>query len=104
MIENPAVNWCLYAQPNEALGGRRLYLPAGKLLGGTSALNGMIYNRGQSLDYDGWAAMGCTGWSFQDLLPYFKKIESTEIGSDAYRGRNGPVKVTLAEKTTPFFD
>jgi choline dehydrogenase len=104
MIENPEVNWCLYARPNEALGGRRLYLPAGKLLGGTSALNGMIYNRGQSLDYDAWAQMGCKGWAYEDVLPYFKKIERTEIGSDRYRGRNGPITVSLAEKTSPFFD
>ncbi|HSW17849.1 MAG TPA: GMC family oxidoreductase N-terminal domain-containing protein [Ramlibacter sp.] len=104
MIENPAVNWCRYAQPNETLAGRRLYLPAGKLLGGTSALNGMIYNRGQRLDYDAWAKSGCTGWAYEDVLPFFKKIESTDIGADRYRGRSGPVKVTTAEKTSPFFE
>jgi choline dehydrogenase len=73
MIDNPTVNWCRYAEPNEALGGRRIYVPSGKILGGTSAINGMIYNRGQRQDYDSWAQMGCSGWSYEDVLPYFKK-------------------------------
>ncbi|XAH22066.1 GMC family oxidoreductase N-terminal domain-containing protein [Xylophilus sp. GW821-FHT01B05] len=104
MIENPEVNWCRYAQANAGLAGRRIYLPAGKLVGGTSALNGMIFNRGQRMDYDGWARMGCPGWSYADVLPYFKRLESTDIGSDEFRGRTGPMRVTLAEKTSPFFD
>jgi choline dehydrogenase len=104
MIENAKVNWCRYAEPDESLGGRRLYAPGGKILGGSSSLNGMIYNRGQRLDYNSWAQMGCRGWAYEDVLPFFKKIESTEIGSDEFRGRDGPVKVTLAAKTTPFFD
>jgi choline dehydrogenase len=104
LIENPVANWCHYTAPIEALGGRRLYAPAGKLLGGSSALNGMIYNRGQSLDYDAWSQAGCTGWSYSDVLDYFKKIETTSIGSDDYRGRAGPVHVEFAEKLTPFFD
>jgi choline dehydrogenase len=64
----------------------------------------MIFNRGQRLDYDKWEELGCRGWSYKDVLPYFKKIESTDIGSDEYRGRTGPVKVTQAAKTSPFFD
>jgi choline dehydrogenase len=64
----------------------------------------MIFNRGQRMDYDAWARAGCRGWSYEDVLPYFKKLESTDIGSDRYRGRSGPVKVTVAEKTSPFFD
>jgi choline dehydrogenase len=104
MIVNPKVNWCFDSKPSEALGNRALFVPRGKILGGTSAINGVIYNRGQRKDYDGWARMGCPGWSYDDVLPYFKKIENTEIGSDKYRGRSGPVKVTLAAKTTPFFD
>lgn len=104
MFENPEVNWCQYAQPNPKLGGRSLYMPAGKILGGTSAINGMIYNRGQRMDYDGWVASGCAGWGYSDVLPYFKKIESTDIGSDAYRGRKGPMKVTMATMTSPFYD
>jgi choline dehydrogenase len=103
-IVNPKVNWCLDAKPNATLGNRSLYVPQGKMIGGTSSINGAIFNRGQRKDYDGWAASGCSGWAYKDVLPYFKKLESTDIGSDAYRGRNGPMKVTLAAKTTPFFD
>lgn len=105
MFVDPKVNWCLQTEPTATVGGRSLYAPAGKLVGGSSALNGMIYNRGQRPDYDAWAGqLGCRGWSYEDVLPYFRKIESTDIGTDQYRGRTGPVKVTLAEKTTPFFD
>jgi choline dehydrogenase len=104
MFDNADVNWCWQAEPNPDLGGRMLNVPCGKILGGTSAINGMIYNRGQRSDYDGWAESGCEGWSYKEVLPYFKKIESTDIGSDQYRGRTGPMKVTLAQKTSPFFD
>lgn len=104
MIEDRQVNWCQYAQPNPQLGGRRVYVARGKILGGSSAINGLIFNRGQSLDYDAWAQMGCTGWSYQDVLPWFKKLESTEVGTDEYRGRSGPMKVTVAAKTSPFYD
>ena len=103
-IENPKVNWCRFSTPNESTANRSIYVPGGKLLGGTSAINGMIFNRGQRMDYDHWAQMGCRGWSYEDVLPYFKKLESTDIGSDRYRGRSGPMKVTVAEKTSPFFD
>lgn len=104
MINNPVVNWRYQSQPNETHGGRSLYVPRGKVLGGSSAINGIIYNRGQCDDYDGWAAMGCKGWSFKDVLPLFRKIESTAIGEDRYRGRSGPVKVVEASKSCAFFD
>lgn len=104
MIENPKVNWCRFSTPNESTANRPIYVPGGKLLGGSSAINGMIFNRGQRMDYDRWAQMGCRGWSYEDVLPYFKKLESTDIGSDRYRGRSGPIKVTVADKTSPFFD
>jgi choline dehydrogenase len=103
-IVNPKVNWCRQSTPNESTANRSIYIPGGKLLGGSSAINGMIFNRGQRLDYDRWERMGCQGWSYQDVLPIFKRLESTDIGSDRYRGRSGPVKVTVAEKTSPFFD
>jgi choline dehydrogenase len=64
----------------------------------------MIYNRGQKNDYNTWSQMGCRGWSYDDLLPYFKKIENTEIGDDTFRGRSGPIRVTLTAKTSPFYD
>lgn len=103
-IVNPKVNWCLNSEPNESHGNRPIYVPQGKMLGGSSSINGMIFNRGQRKDYNEWAQMGCRGWSYDDVLPYFKKLESTEIGADTYRGRNGPMKVTEAAKTTPFFE
>jgi choline dehydrogenase len=103
-IVNPKVNWCLYSEPNASHGNRPIYVPRGKMLGGTSSINGMIFNRGQRMDYNLWSEMGCRGWSYDEVLPYFKKLESTTIGTDNYRGRNGPIKVTEAAKTTPFFD
>jgi choline dehydrogenase len=103
-IVNPKVNWCLYSEPNASHGNRPIYVPRGKMLGGTSSINGMIFNRGQKMDYNLWSEMGCRGWSYDEVLPYFKKLESTTIGTDDYRGRNGPIKVTEAAKTTPFFD
>jgi len=104
MYENPVVNWCYHSEPDESFGNRQLYVPRGRMLGGTSSINGMIYNRGQRLDYDTWAQMGCRGWSYEDVLPYFKKLESTDIGSEEYRGRTGPMKVTEASKVSPFYD
>lgn len=104
-IVNPKVNWCRYSTPNDSTGNRPIYVAGGKLLGGTTAINGVIYNRGQRMDYDAWThEFGCRGWSYEELLPYFKKLESTRIGADKYRGRNGPIKVTEASKTSPFFD
>jgi choline dehydrogenase len=104
-IVNPKVNWCRNSVPNETTANRPIYVAGGKLLGGTSAINGVIYNRGQRMDYDRWAGeFGCRGWAYQDVLPFFKKLESTRIGSDLYRGRTGPIRVTEAEKTSPFFD
>jgi choline dehydrogenase len=104
MIRNPTVNWRRESQPNATTADRPIYVPGGKLLGGSSAINGMIYNRGQKGDYNTWAQMGCKGWSYEDVLPYFKKIESTEIGDDAFRGRSGPIKVETTRKTSPFYD
>jgi len=104
MFVNPKVNWCRNSTPNETTANRPIYVPGGKLVGGSSAINGMIFNRGQRMDYDHWAEVGCTGWSHAEVLPYFKKLERTEIGSDRDRGRDGPVRVTYADKTAPFFD
>ena len=104
MIHNTKVNWNDFSLPNASHGNRRIHVPHGKILGGTSAINGTIFNRGQKRDYDGWAQMGCRGWSYQDVLPHFKRLESTEIGSDEYRGRSGPIRVTEASKLSPFYD
>ena len=104
LIDNPKVNWRYYSEPDESHGGRQIYVPRGKMLGGSSAINGTIYNRGQKIDYDTWAQMGNRGWSYDDILPYLKKLESTDLGDDKYRGRNGPIRVTEAAKLSSFYD
>jgi choline dehydrogenase len=94
MIDLPAVNWCFAAEPDEGSGGRRIEVPRGKMLGGSSSINGMVYIRGQAQDYDHWAQLGNRGWSWQDILPVFKKMENYDGGSDELRGRGGPLRIT----------
>ena len=94
MIDDPAVNWCYTSEPDEGSGGRRIAVPRGRMLGGSSSINGMVYIRGQAQDYDHWAQLGNRGWSFQDVLPIFKRMERFEGGSDEFRGRNGILPVT----------
>ena len=94
LINNPAVNWCFTAEPDEGSGGRRIEVPRGKMLGGTSSINGMVFMRGQPQDYDHWAQLGNRGWSWDDVLPVFKRMESYDGGDDALRGRSGPLRVT----------
>ena len=72
---------------------RRLYLPRGRMLGGCSSINAMIYVRGNRLDYDAWAAAGCDGWGYDDVLPYFKRSEDNERGEDQFHGAGGPLTV-----------
>ncbi|MBS0524159.1 MAG: GMC family oxidoreductase N-terminal domain-containing protein [Proteobacteria bacterium] len=94
MIDLPAVNWCFSSEPDEGSGGRRIEVPRGKMLGGSSSINGMVYIRGQAQDYDHWAQLGNRGWSWQDVLPVFKRMENYDGGSDELRGRGGPLRVT----------
>ena len=88
MIDNPAVNWCYSSEPDEGSGGRRIEVPRGKMLGGSSSINGMVYIRGQAQDYDHWAQLGNRGWSWQDVLPVYKRMENYDGGSDELRGRS----------------
>src|SRR5277367_4453407 len=88
---NPRVNWCFYTEPEPGMQGRRIYWPRGKTLGGSSAINGLIAIRGQAEDYDAWAAAGNAGWSYREVLPYFKRLEHVPGGDPAFRGRGGPV-------------
>jgi choline dehydrogenase len=91
LLNHPVVNWNYSA---EGIGGRRIHWPRGKTLGGSSSINGMLYVRGNPADFDGWAQMGCRGWSFDDVLPYFRKSEDYKQAADAeYRGKDGPLKV-----------
>ena len=94
MIDDPAVNWCYKSEPDEGSGGRRIDVPRGKMMGGSSSINGMVYIRGQAQDYDHWAQLGNRGWSYQDVLPIFQRMERYEGGSDKFRGRDGLLRVT----------
>ncbi len=92
---NPDVNWLYDTEPSEWTGGRRIQVPRGKTLGGSSSINGHIYTRGQRLDFDGWAQQGNRGWGYADVLPYFKRSEGRiGDGDDKFRGRDGPLTVT----------
>ena len=98
MIDDPAVNWCYSSEPDEGSGGRRIEVPRGKMLGGSSSINGMVFIRGQAQDYDHWAQLGNRGWSYQDVLPVFKRMESFDGGSDEFRGRDGVLRVTHTQR------
>ncbi len=104
MIDDPAVNWCYRSEPDEGSGQREIEVPRGKMMGGSSSINGMVYVRGQAQDYDHWAQLGNRGWSYQDVLSVFKKTESFEGGSDEFRGRDGPLKVTESPKRGVLYD
>lgn len=93
-IHNPATDWCYETEPDPGLNGRRLKWPRGKVLGGSSSINGLLYVRGQHQDYDRWAEMGCTGWSYDDVLPYFKKAQNQSRGESPYHGVDGPLQVS----------
>jgi choline dehydrogenase len=94
-LTNPSVNWLYEAQPSHWTGGRSIAVPRGKTLGGSSSINGHIYNRGQRMDFDGWAQRGNHGWGYADVLPYFRRCEQ-RIGQadDTFRGRDGNLQVT----------
>lgn len=95
LIANPAANWLYSSEPEPNTNGRRLPVPRGRILGGSSAINGLAFVRGQAQDFDTWAQMGNRGWSYRDVLPFFKRMENYKGGGDdAYRGRNGPLTIT----------
>jgi choline dehydrogenase len=88
------VDWGYFSEPEPYLNHRKIYCPRGKVLGGSSAINFMLYSRGNHHDYDRWQALGNAGWSYAEMLPYFKKSEHSSRGADAYRGVNGELSVT----------
>ena len=92
---NPAINWMFETEPEPGCDGRRIKQPRGKVLGGSSAINAMLYVRGQAADYDGWAQRGNPGWGFADVLPFFQRAENCEfVGeTDEFRARGGPLNV-----------
>jgi choline dehydrogenase len=93
-MHNPSTDWCYLTDPDEGIKGRRLQWPRGKVLGGSSSLNGLLYIRGQREDYDDWAQAGNTGWDYESVLPYFKKSECQSRGADAFHGADGPLHVS----------
>jgi choline dehydrogenase len=98
-----AFNWAFSTTPQSHLNGRALYWPRGKGWGGSSSINGMIYIRGHARDYDQWAQMGLTGWSYSEILPYFKRSETLETGGDAYHGSEGPLHICWGKSTNPLY-
>lgn len=103
LIANPAVNWLYSAEPEPNTGGRRIPVPRGRMLGGSSALNGLAFVRGQAQDFDAWAQMGNAGWSHTDVLPFFRRMERYEGGDDRLRGRDGPLRVTDPRPDAPLY-
>lgn len=101
VIFNPRYAWQFSTEGTELTNGRRIPLPQGKTLGGSTSINGLVYNRGQKGDYDHWAALGNKGWAFQDVLPYFKSMERRVGGSDEYRGRTGELSVSDCDWEAP---
>ena len=100
-------DWGFSSEPEPYLGGRRLATPRGKVIGGSSSINGMVYVRGHAMDFDHWAEVGATGWGFADVLPYFKRMENWHDGGHggdpAWRGTSGPLHVTRGPRTNPLF-
>jgi choline dehydrogenase len=104
LLKNPKANWLYSAEPEAATKGRSLPVPRGRLLGGSSAINGNAFVRGQAQDFDTWAQMGNQGWSYKDVLPFFKRMESYQGGGDdEFRGREGPIRVTNPPPLDPIY-
>ena len=99
-------DWGFQSEPEPFLGGRRLATPRGKVIGGSSSINGMVYVRGHAKDYDTWQEMGAQGWSFADVLPYFKRMESWhgDTGDAEWRGTDGPLHITRGPRRNPLFN
>ncbi len=103
-IHNPSVDWCYKTEPDPGLNGRSIEWPRGKVLGGSSSLNGLLYVRGQAQDYDRWRQMGNAGWGWDDVLPLFKRAEKNERGADEYHGDQGPLSVSNMRIQRPITD
>ena len=103
-IHNPKVDWCYKTEPDPGLNGRSIEWPRGKVLGGSSSLNGLLYVRGQPQDYDRWRQMGNTGWGWDDVLPLFKRAEKNERGADEFHGDQGPLSVSNMRIQRPITD
>lgn len=103
-IHNPNTDWCYVTDADPGLNGRSLKWPRGKVLGGSSSINGLLYVRGQRQDYDRWAELGCTGWDYASVLPYFRKAQNQSRGEDEFHGVNGPLHVSDMSFKRPICD
>lgn len=103
-MHNPKVDWCYRTEPDPGLNGRSIDWPRGKVLGGSSSLNGLVYVRGQPEDYDRWVQMGNPGWSWEEVLPLFKRVEDQEHGASEYHGVGGPLAVSDLRLSRPICD
>src|SRR4029079_14481286 len=105
LIDNPAANWLYASEPEASTGQRRLPLPRGKLLGGSSWITGMVFVRGQAQDYDTWAQLGNRGWSYREVLPIFRDMESFQGDADEeHRRSTGPLKVTESNESGAIYE
>ncbi len=102
-MNKPRYNWFYETEPEEGLGGRVMHCPRGKVLGGSSSINGMVYVRGNPADFDGWADAGADGWSYADVLPYFKRAETRAEGETEYRGGDGPLHTSYGPLKNPLY-
>jgi choline dehydrogenase len=96
-------SWAYHTEPEPHLGGRSILCPRGKVLGGSSSINGMVYVRGNALDFDNWVELGAKGWSYADVLPYFRKAETRADGGDEYRGASGPLHTSNGAMKNPLY-
>jgi len=103
-MHNPKTDWCYVTEPDAGIANRQLQWPRGKVLGGSSSINGLLYVRGQREDYDRWVELGNEGWSYAEVLPYFKKSEDQERGASEYHGVDGPLKVSDLRLRRPIAD
>jgi choline dehydrogenase len=103
-MNNPRYIWDYEAEPEPALGGRRIHTPRGRVLGGSSSINGLVYIRGNPMDFQRWQEEGASGWSYADVLPYFKRAEDRAEGGDAYRGAGGPLKTQYGSLKNPLHE
>jgi choline dehydrogenase len=104
LINHPGANWLFQSEPEPGTANRAIPVPRGKLLGGSSSINGLVYVRGQTLDYDIWSQLGNRGWSWQDVEPLFQRMENYEKGGDGVRGRGGPLSVSEVPDQNPLYD
>src|ERR1700689_5335240 len=101
LFKEKAVNWMYQTEPEPGLNGRNVFQPRGKVLGGSSSINGLLYVRGQHEDFDHWRQLGNAGWAFEDVVPYFRRAEDQERGADDLRGAGGPLAVSGGSEPHP---